>query len=121
MERWKNYKILIVNDDPFLLMLVTKYLSATGIQITYAMNGEEAIHLCKNNKYDIILMNIQMPIMNGFKATSEIRGFNRDIVIIAESSYHYESERFFSNGFTDFVLTPFDKTRLIQLFKKYLF
>ncbi len=118
MEEWKNLKILIVDDDPFLSLLISKYLEPTKIQITHAENGKEAVQLCQNKQFDIVLMNIQMPVMDGFKATIEIRGFNKDIVIIAQTTSHYDSVRFFTGGFTDYIFTPFNPEDLILIIKK---
>ena len=118
MEEWKNLKILVADDDPFLSLMVSKYLEPTKIQITRAENGKEAVQLCKNKQFDIVLMNIQMPVMDGFKATIEIRGFNKDIAIIAQTTYHYDPVRFFTGGFTDYIFTPFNPEDLILIIKK---
>jgi CheY-like chemotaxis protein len=120
MEEWKDLKILVVDDDPFLSFLVSKYLEPTEIQITRAENGKEAVQLCQNKKFDIVLMNIQMPVMDGFKATTEIRGFNKDIAIIAQTTYRYDPERFFTGGFTDYIFTPFEREDLLLLIKKHI-
>ena len=120
MEGFKKLKILVVDDDPFLLMLISKYLESIDTQITLANNGKEAVDFCKKEQYDIVLMNIQMPVMDGFKATQEIRGFNKDIVIIAQTTYHYNPERFFAGGFTDYIFTPFSSEDLMLLIKKHI-
>ena len=120
MEGCKKLKILVADDDPFLFFLISKYLEPIATHIAHANDGKEAVEFCKKEQYDIVLMNIQMPVMDGFKATQEIRGFNKEIVIIAQTTYHYDPERFFAGGFTDYIFTPFSSEDLMLLIKKYI-
>ena len=109
MENWKHLKILVAEDNKIQSFVISKLLADTGIQITSASNGKEAADLCANEKFDIILMNIKMPLMDGFEATKEIRKFNKDVAIIAETNYGGIRERCLSEGFEDYIRKPFSK------------
>jgi CheY-like chemotaxis protein len=120
MESWKNLKVLVVEDDPVFSVLISIYLEPMGIKIINASDGKKAVDLCKNEQYDLILMNIYMPVMDGFEATREIRGFNNEVVIIAETEYSNIRERCLAAGFTDYIHKPFSRDELIKLIKKYI-
>lgn len=84
----KNLKVLIAEDD----FITQEYLSlAIGKickEILFAENGKEAVDICRNNPdIDLILMDIKMPIMNGYEATEKIREFNKDVIIIAQTAF----------------------------------
>jgi CheY-like chemotaxis protein len=76
-----------INQEIVILML-SKY----GIEADCAANGSEAVELVRNNEYDIIFMDIQMPVMDGFEATSKIREFNSNIPIIAMTANAMKSD-----------------------------
>jgi CheY-like chemotaxis protein len=120
MANWKHLKILVVEDNKIQSFVISKLLADTGIQITNAYNGQEAVGLCANEKFDIILMNIKMPVIDGFEATREIRKFNSEIKIIAETNWGGIRERCIENGFDDYIRKPFGREDIIELIKKHL-
>jgi CheY-like chemotaxis protein len=120
MEDWKNFKILVVEDNRIKHFMIAKILSETNIQITIALNGKIAVELCNKNQFDIVLMNITMPVMDGYEATREIRKFNRDVPIIANSNWGNITEKCLECGCNDFIRNPMDKEELFGLIKKYL-
>jgi two-component system, sensor histidine kinase len=121
MDSWIKSKILLVDDDSFINRLISFYLQQSRIQITTVDNGKAAIQLCKELEYDLVLMNIFMPPgIDGFKTTSEIRGFNNEIPIVAQTTAKYDPEKFFSGGFTDFIFTPLSKENLLKVIRKNL-
>ena len=120
MEDLKDFKILIVEDNKINLFSLNKVLSQTNIQITKAVNGKIAVELCEKEKFDIILMNITMPVMDGYEATREIRKFNKDVPIIANSNWGNITEKCLECGCNDFIRNPMPKEELIALIKKYL-
>ncbi len=83
-----NLKVLIVEDDPtsdYLLSILVKEFSS---EVLHAKNGLEAVEICrKNTDIDLVLMDVKMPLMDGYKATDEIRKFNSDVVIVAQSAH----------------------------------
>jgi CheY-like chemotaxis protein len=120
MEDFKNFKILIVEDCVFTMIYLPRFLSETKIQITKAINGKIAVELCEKEKFDIILMNITMPVMDGYEATREIRKFNKEVPIIANSNWGNITEKCLECGCNDFIRNPMDKDELLALIRKYL-
>lgn len=120
MENWINKKILVVEDEFVNFMLIKAFLDATKIQITHASNGKKAVDFCLADQFDVIFMDINMPIMDGFGATSEIRKFNKDVSIIAQTAYAYKREECLARGFSDYVSKPFNRNQLLQILKKYI-
>ena len=120
MENWKHLKVLVVDDLKIKLFMISKLLKTTQIQITHAENGKIAVKLCSNEKFDIILMNFLMPVMDGFEATKEIRRFNKDVIIIAQTNYANLLEKCLEGGFNDYIRNPFSKEALIEIIKKHI-
>ncbi|WP_320815855.1 PAS domain S-box protein [Flavobacterium sp.] len=107
-------KILIVEDNK-INMLLTKTLiskSFPNVKILEAINGLEAVEMTKESNPEIILMDIQMPIMNGYDATKEIKKANPSTVIIALTAgvISDEREKSMDIGMNDFIIKPIDKT-----------
>jgi CheY-like chemotaxis protein len=101
-------------------LFISALLEDTEIQLTHAENGKIAVELCSNEHFDIILMDIKMPLMDGFEATTKIRKFNKDIVIIAQTAYAYKREECIAGGFTDYISKPFDEDQLINMLGQYI-
>lgn len=120
MENWKHIKILIVDDFAIKVFIISKFLKETQAQITSTGNGEKAVALCSNEHFDIILMNILMPVMDGFEATREIRKFNEDVIIIAQTNYADLHEKCIEAGFNDYIRYPFSNEDLIEIITKHI-
>jgi CheY-like chemotaxis protein len=92
-------------------------------KIIYARTGKEAVELCKNNpKIDIILMDIKMPEMNGYEAAKEIRKFNKDVIIIAQTAFALagDKEKVLNSGCNDYITKPVDKKTLLKKIKQFI-
>jgi PAS domain S-box-containing protein len=116
-------RILIVEDEEYNNYLLDELLEDSNFDVLHAVNGSEAVDLCKlRNDIDLILMDIKMPVMNGYEATSLIREFNPTIPIIAQTAYttDLDRKRAFECGFTDFISKPFKGSQLLQLINTYL-
>ncbi len=90
-------------------------------KIIHAKNGKETVEICKeNSEIDFILMDLKMPIMNGFEATQIIREFRPDLPIIAQTVYstREEREKAFSAGCDDFISKPIDEEILNEITNK---
>jgi len=118
----KNLKILIVEDDKTSDLILTKVLSTITPDILHANSGDEAIDVCRNNPdIDLILMDIKLPTMNGHEATRQIRQFNKDVIIIAQTAFALsgDREKAIAAGCNDYIAKPFKIYLLMGLIKKY--
>jgi len=118
----KNLKILIVEDDELSIILITRFVKILGEQVLKARNGAEAVEACLNNPdIDLVLMDIRMPVMDGYEATRGIRQFNKDVVIIAQtaSASTGDRERAIEAGCNDYISKPFGPALLTELIKKH--
>jgi hypothetical protein len=118
----KNLKILVVEDDDaskkFISITVKKLCKA----LLEASTGTEAVDICHNNTdIDLILMDIQIPVMNGYEATRQIRQFNKKVVIIAQTAFGLagDQEKAIEAGCNDYIAKPINKDELIALIQKY--
>jgi len=112
----KNKKILIVEDNRINQIVTQKILEKYEIICSIAENGKEAVSKIKNGNYDLILMDINMPIMNGLEASKEIRKFNKTIPIIALTAVEIEEMRnnIYMSGMNDIVVKPYDISKFIE-------
>jgi hypothetical protein len=119
----QNLKILIAEDDEPSAMLISLMVESLRTNIITAGNGNEAVNICRNNPdLDLILMDIQMPEMNGYEATSQIRQFNKDVVIIAQSAYalSFDRQKALDAGCNDYIAKPILKDDLLTLIQQHL-
>lgn len=116
-------KILIVEDDEGLEFLLSETVEGYCSKLLIAHNGEEAVEISRENPdIDLILMDIRMPKMDGYEATEEIRKFNNEVVIIAQTACAFasEHEKAIEVGCNDCVSKPIDYSLLNSLIKKYI-
>ena len=108
------YKILVVDDEVMIRNLVRKYADFEGHSVDEAENGMEAVAKCRTGNYDIIIMDIMMPELDGFSACREIRKFS-DVPIIMLSARGEEYDRInsFEIGVDDYVVKPFSPRELM--------
>lgn len=101
--------ILFVEDNNINIMLTKKFFEKWGVKYVVAENGLIAVNKYKEQKFDIILMDLQMPEMDGFTATQEIRKLDTKIPIVAltANSLADEKERCLNSGFNDYITKPF--------------
>jgi PAS domain S-box-containing protein len=115
-------KILIAEDDEISEMIISIIIKKYGKEILKARNGKEAVDIIRNNSdIDLIMMDIQMPVMNGYEATRQIRTFNNKVVIIAQTAFALSSDREKSivAGCNDHITKPINKNELLSLIEKY--
>lgn len=117
-----NAKILVAEDNEINQTICAEMLKEIGINVSLANNGLEAVEMCKDEDYDMILMDIHMPIMNGFEATKHIREFNKEIPIIALTAAVLEEDRSLSKeaGMQEHLGKPIDFDELVRNINKYL-
>ncbi len=117
-------KILMAEDYKHSQIIVTRLLKKNGFEnITVVENGEEALRICEKEKIDLILMDMQMPVMNGFEATGEIRELEgyEDTPIIALTAFAMKGDRekCLEAGATDYIAKPIDSKEFIEKVKYY--
>ncbi|WP_426668344.1 ATP-binding protein [Mucilaginibacter sp. McL0603] len=117
-EGMNSLRVLIAEDNLVNVMLMKKLFSKWGITPTIAENGERAVEIAQYGNFDIILMDLQMPVMNGFDAAVEIRKIrdpkkaNTPIIALTASALLDIKERVFSSGMNDYVSKPFKPDEL---------
>ncbi|MEI7596076.1 MAG: PAS domain S-box protein [Bacteroidota bacterium] len=122
----KKYNILIVEDDGINQMYLKSFLSDQGFIVDGAFNGIQAVEKFKSNKYDVILMDGQMPKMDGFEATKIIRDLDKEnnnkIKIIAITGYAIkgDKEKFISAGMDEYITKPINEKELLDTISKLL-
>ena len=113
----KDKKILIAEDEELNIAFMREVLADTGVNIIWAQNGQEAVDAAKNNPdIDMILMDVKMPIMNGYDATKKIREFNKKVIIIAQTAYALsgEKEKSIEAGCNYYLTKPIEVQTLIN-------
>ncbi|MDO4551932.1 MAG: response regulator transcription factor [Bacillota bacterium] len=108
------YHLLIVDDEEKIRAVIREYALFGGYQVSEAADGMEALNLCKLNEYDLIVMDIMMPRLDGFSACKEIRKI-RDVPIIMLSARGEEYDKLFGFelGIDDYVVKPFSPKELL--------
>lgn len=116
-----NLNLLIAEDYEINRVLMEELLGHYGLMYEFAINGEEAVIMAQNKSYDLIFMDINMPIMNGIEATQAIRAFNQTIPIIAltANALDGDKERFLNAGMEGYLTKPIDLKALQEVLQRY--
>jgi len=117
-----NMTILVAEDDDINFQYIKEIFKGTGAEILHAVNGKNAVEICQeNNNIDIVLIDIKMPVMNGYEAIKHIRKFRPDLPIIAQTAFALSNEmlKAFNAGSNDYISKPFKKEQLLALVSKY--
>lgn len=120
-EQLGHLKILVIEDSIDNQVLIRLMLARLGASVEIASDGSEGVRAARANRFDLILCDIQMPIMDGYEAVREIRKQDKEIPIIALSAHAMKEEyqRALANGFTDYLTKPIDRAALFQMLRKY--
>jgi signal transduction histidine kinase/CheY-like chemotaxis protein len=116
-------KILIAEDEENSELMLTITLDQISKEILHARNGVEAIEKCASNlDLDLILMDIRMPLMDGLEATKQIRTFNADVIIIAQTAYGFASDRELAlqAGCNDYISKPINHNQLMEIIANHI-
>ena len=107
-------KILVTDDEPDICRLIRRYAEHDGFKTVGVADGAEAVALCKKEQFDIIVMDIMMPIMDGYAASRKIREFS-DVPILMLSARGEEYDKLFGFevGIDDYVIKPFSPKELM--------
>ena len=117
----ETQQLLLVEDNETNQVVAKAMLEKIGFEVSLANNGQEAVNGLKERSFDIVFMDIQMPVMNGYDATREIRTFNTDTPIIALSAAAMEKDKTLSieAGMQDHLAKPIQTAELNQVIKRY--
>lgn len=121
-ETIRKLKILVAEDDEVSEMLIDNYVKTFGKEILKARTGVEAVEVCRTNPdIDLILMDIQMPEKNGYEATHQIREFNKEVIIIAQTAFGLtgDREKSIEAGCNDYIAKPINEQALLEKIQKY--
>ncbi|HOZ30181.1 MAG TPA: ATP-binding protein [Bacteroidales bacterium] len=118
----KDLKIIIIEDNEVAISLLKKYLESVSKDLLFATNGDEALKLCKKHSdADLILMDMKLPDTDGYKLTAEIRSFNKDVIIVAQTAFalNEEKQKALNLGCNDYIAKPYTDKEIIKLLKKW--
>jgi two-component system, sensor histidine kinase len=117
--RLDGFKVLLVDDAQEIRFLVTRFLETSGAEVDIAVNGEEAVAKALSGSHDLVLMDIQMPILDGYHATATLRskGYKTPIIALTAHALKDERERCLKMGFSDFLTKPIKRLELLTNLK----
>ena len=119
-----SMKVLVVEDNEVNQLVASKYLQKYGIKPELADNGRIALEKAQQNTYDLILMDLQMPEMDGYEATKSIRKINSHyavipIIALTAASFGEIKEKVANAGMNEFITKPFSPSELFEILSKY--
>jgi CheY-like chemotaxis protein len=119
----KGLKLLVVEDSPDNRMLIQTYLKFSGAELTMAHDGEEALQKVALSTPDIILMDIQMPKLDGHEAIRRLRadGYLRPIIALTAHAMREERQKCFEAGCSDYLTKPIQRDHLIEVLHFFAF
>jgi signal transduction histidine kinase len=120
-HNWTDKKVLVAEDNESNFILIKEACKQTGLTIDHAKNGKDAIEMQQSNMYDLIFMDIKMPILNGFDAYIGIKKDFPHAKIIAISAYAYNDKKQKARkmGFNEYITKPIRPLQLIKVLEKY--
>ncbi|GEM_PF-1190893 len=121
-HKLEGRRILLVEDNTINVMVVKQILEKESLDIDVAQNGKIAVQKAKENDYDLVLMDIQMPVMDGYAASREIRKFNNVIPILALSAsvFMEVKNKIYESGMDGFIFKPFEPVDLLNQIEKHI-
>jgi len=120
---WNTKKILVAEDKKINFEIIKEMLSITNVHLIWAKNGQEAVEMVKsNNDIDLILMDIQMPVMDGYQTTRLIKEYNSEIQVIAQTAYALpqDSYKCIDAGCDDYIAKPISIDLFLNKINRFL-
>ena len=112
------YRLLVVDDEEKIRVLVRKYAEYEGYEVEEAADGMSAIELCRQEKFDLIILDVMMPELDGFSACREIRKFSQvPVLMLSARGEEYDRIHGFELGVDDYVVKPFSPKELMARVK----
>ena len=108
-------KLLIVDDEKGIRDLIRKYAQFEGYEVEEAENGMDAVEKCRKHSYDLIIMDVMMPELDGFSAVREIRrDYSTPVIMLSARGEEYDRIHGFESGVDDYVVKPFSPRELMM-------
>lgn len=122
IESLRGKRVLIVDDSEENKILLRVYLAKAGIEVQSAVNGAMGVEKALQNDFDLILMDIQMPIMDGYTATENLRacGYAKPIIALTANAMKEDRQRSIESGCNDYLTKPIDSSRLLNTLAKHV-
>ena len=118
-----SHKILIVDDEPFMLRLIQHHLEQAGYELLKARNGREALEIAAREVPRLIIMDAMMPNMDGFTALRQLKQDSTTrsipVIMLTANPHKYSREEAESSGATIFLTKPFSPTQLLEEIRKH--
>lgn len=120
---WESKTILVAEDEELNYKVLDSCLAKTNARILRALDGERAVELVRKEKIDLILMDIQMPVMDGYIATQIIKKINKNLPIIAQTSFAManEKDKCMNAGCDDYITKPLDLEKLLSTIDRLIY
>jgi signal transduction histidine kinase/DNA-binding response OmpR family regulator len=128
-EQWSDVAILLVEDHPINRKSVVAILNKMGLAVSTAANGREGVEMIISRRFDLVLMDCQMPIMDGYEATRRIRGWELEqgtegegipIIALTANAMEGDREKCLAAGMTNYLAKPFAKKDFVAMLERYL-
>jgi len=119
---WKGKVILVVEDDEISLEFLKELFEPYKVKLLTASNGAEAVQICQAEPFiNLVLMDVQLPVMNGKEAMRQIKTINMDIPIIAQTAFAMsgDRERYLKDGFDEYISKPINVQELLTITQNY--
>ncbi|MFC1733899.1 ATP-binding protein, partial [candidate division KSB1 bacterium] len=119
---WTGKVILVAEDIDINYLFIEKALQKTNVSMMWAQDGQQAVDICSKNKIDLVLMDIRMPLMDGYEATRQIKKIRNDLPVIAQTAHALSEEkvRSLQAGCDDYIAKPIKLKSLYTIISKYL-
>ena len=118
MRRCAMTKILIADDEPNIVTLISRYAEREGYEVTGVSDGRQAIEACRNDSFDVVILDVMMPDTDGFTACKKIREFSETpVIMLSARGTEFDKLHGFEVGVDDYVTKPFSPMELIARIK----
>ena len=123
-ENTSRYAVLIVEDNPTNLMVTEGILAQAGYRVSTARNGQQCLDICEKETFDLIFMDCNMPVMNGYDASSKLRQSSKfqhiPIIALTANAFERDRDRCLQHGMQDYIGKPFDRKKLEEKMRYWL-
>lgn len=120
-ETGKKFVVLVAEDENANYELLKSLLLRERVELLHAFNGKEAVDICKSHHIDLVLMDIKMPVLNGYEAAKQIRAIKHGLPIVAQTAHSPQQEiEQYRDAFDDYITKPFTRDVIRRVLHKFL-